>query len=126
MFDWIWTYLNNVETMLSKDQAGRVRVAAAEDKAAAAKVELESLQRVDWLQEQNKIKERYKYVVCIYVHTGANIKWRSLLETMTGKWELWKPFRERWFRTCPSSSLFDYLDVNIFQEFSLLLARFGV
>ena len=66
--------MNNVETMLSKDHAGRVRVAAAEDKAAAAKVELESLQRVDWLQEQNKIKERYKYVVCIYVHTGANIK----------------------------------------------------
>jgi hypothetical protein len=56
--------------MLSKDQAGRVRVAAAEDKAAAAKVELESLQRVDWLHEQNKTKERlerYKYVVCIHI-----------------------------------------------------------
>lgn len=33
-----------------QDQAGRVRVAAAENKAAAAKLELESLQRVSRLQ----------------------------------------------------------------------------
>ena len=59
--------------MLSKDQAGRVRVAAAEDKAAAAKVELESLQRVDWLQEQNKIKERYKYIQICSLHISSYI-----------------------------------------------------
>lgn len=40
---------------VAQDQAGRVRVAAAEDKAAAAKVELESLQRAV-VQEQKQAK----------------------------------------------------------------------
>lgn len=35
-----------VEPFFAEDQAGRVRVATAENKAAAAKVELEALQRV--------------------------------------------------------------------------------
>ena len=36
-----------VEPFFAEDQAGRVRVATAENKAAAAKVELEALQRVE-------------------------------------------------------------------------------
>lgn len=40
----------SITTHKLQDQAGRVRVAAAENKAAAAKLELESLQRVSWLQ----------------------------------------------------------------------------
>ena len=37
-------------------------MAAAEDKAAAAKVELESLQRVTWLQEHDRTDTKKKYV----------------------------------------------------------------
>jgi len=43
-FSWL---LRIVEPFFAEDQAGRVRVATAENKAAAAKVELEALQRVE-------------------------------------------------------------------------------
>ena len=61
----IWTYLNNVETMLSKDQAGRVRVAAAEDKGSSrqSRIGIFAKSRLAARAKQNK-RKTWKIQIC--------------------------------------------------------------